>query len=236
MWYLFDTYAALTPTASGPGSKSEGKQPAKSPPPQDESKEIKEDRLGVDSAPESPHTAHATAIQNLTMPPVPNFSIPPSPPGSPPPRSTKKFAQFLELKKKGVHFNEKLAKNPALKNPSMFKKQLAFAGLEDEDQYINTLSDDIVPVKFPKWAFTEELNKSQETIKKRRETQQAQQSRSSVDFVPATASNSTADKIKAGLQGSAAPEGGRQKDLERRGGRFDKRPRHRSRSRSPRRR
>ncbi|KAG9885164.1 hypothetical protein KCV02_g19196, partial [Aureobasidium melanogenum] len=71
------------------------------------------------SAPPSPYTANRLMLRNLTMPPVPNFQIPPSPPGSPPPDTTTKFARFLDLKKKGTHFNQRLYHSSALRNPGL---------------------------------------------------------------------------------------------------------------------
>src|SRR5438132_953822 len=64
---------------------------------------------GVTSRQQSPYSTSRSLIRDLTLPPYPNLDIPQSPPGSPPPELTQKFAQFLELKKQGVHFNDKLA-------------------------------------------------------------------------------------------------------------------------------
>ncbi|KIW01354.1 uncharacterized protein PV09_07126 [Verruconis gallopava] len=123
------------------------------------------------------------AIRSMTMPPVPNFSIPPSPPGSPPSASTKKFAHFLKLKKQGVHFNERLEKTPALKNPTLFQKLKQHAGISDEEQYATTLPEDLaVPVTFPPWAYADELGKTQANIRQKKD----QKPRDTIDFVPAT--------------------------------------------------
>lgn len=120
------------------------------------------------------------------MPPVPNFDIPPSPPGSPPPATEKKFAHFLQLKKQGVHFNEKLAKSSALKNPSLMQKLMDFADISEADQYTTTLSKDIWdPHGFPQWAYKEELAKSQQKVLKKKEEEKLGGPR---EFVPAAAS------------------------------------------------
>jgi hypothetical protein len=128
-------------------------------------------------------------IHELTMPPIPNFDIPPSPPGTPPARTVSKFAHFLELKKQGVHFNEKLARSSALKNPSMLQKLMDFAGISDEDQYASALPKELWdPTNFPASAYKEELAKSQQEILRRRE-EEKKQKRQAVEFVPASSEN-----------------------------------------------
>jgi hypothetical protein len=187
------------------------------------------------------------------MPPVPNFDIPPSPPGSPPPTSTKKFARFLELKKQGIHFNAKLETSSALKNPNLLPKLREFAGIDEKDSLATALSDDLaVPTSFPAWAYADQLNKTQQVIKKKREEKQAQKQREAIDFVPATVSgassravtpgsarggaSSVAERVMAGLdrekpRSPLTQDTGKRKD-ERNGGkseakrsRFDEKPR-----------
>lgn len=198
-------------------------------------------------------------IRNLTMPPVPNFDIPSSPPSSPPEPSTAKFGRFLELKKKGIHFNDKLEESSALRNPALLTKLREFAGISDEEQYASALPLEIaLPTKFPSWAYAEELAKSQKRLAKIREEEQSKKQRDAIDFVPATSSNtssrvsspgggkmprmSAAERVMAGLSrdgkaSSSRQDGSRYRDLERRGGRYEAGPyRQRSRSRSPRRR
>jgi hypothetical protein len=60
---------------------------------------------------------------------VPNLNIPPSPPGSPPQKSTRKFTQFLELKKKGQHFNQRLENSSVLRDLNHSRKLMDFAGV-----------------------------------------------------------------------------------------------------------
>jgi hypothetical protein len=169
-------------------------------------------------------SAQREAIRNLTMPSVPNFSIPPSPPGSPPPTSTKKFANFLKLKKQGIHFNERLASTPALKNPTLFQKLREHAGISEEEQYATTLSDDLaVPTSFPPWAYTDELNKSQIKIREKKEKMRKKEG-GRVEFVSAAGSGassrtstpraggmSTAEKVLSGLDAKNAHGLGRKK-------------------------
>lgn len=160
---------------------------------------------GEVSAPQSPYSANRARLRELTLPPIPNMDIPDSPPGSPPPSTNAKFNQFLELKKQGVHFNEKLAKSSALKNPMMMDKLLAFADLDDVDEYSSTLAKDLWnPGVFPEWAYKEKLAKLQQQISRRREDEKSRATRESLDFVPANASG---DSSRSGTPGLTA--GGR---------------------------
>ena len=140
----------------------------------------------MDSGSYSPGSTNRIAIRNLTMPPIPALDIPASPPGSPPAGMEEKFEQFLELKKQGVHFNEKLARSSALKNPGLFQKLMEYAGLDEQDQYANTLPEDVLKSRdFPPWAYKEELAKSQQEVARKREEAQAKKQRESVEFVAA---------------------------------------------------
>jgi hypothetical protein len=207
----------------------------------------------VDNAPPgSPFTSTRLAIQNLTLPTVPNWDIPRSPPGSPPQQATKKFAQFLDLKKKGTHFNQRLQNSSVLRDPSHLTRLMDFAGISQEDQYGSTLPEDLrVPAKFPEWAYGDELNKSQKKIA---ETQ-AMLPRAKVDFVPArstTSSNtattnakgarqSAAERVIGGLDkqqptGASLQSTGKRKELEHRGGKDSRKSRWDDTSRSPKRR
>jgi HCNGP-like protein len=123
------------------------------------------------------------------MPPVPNLNIPDSPPGSPPPESTKRFARFLELKKKGVHFNARLEESPALRNPAVLKRLTALAGIDDVDQYASALPKDIAaPAQFPPGAYFEELNRSQLRLLKKRDAEKGKSGRK-IDFVKPSQTN-----------------------------------------------
>ncbi|KAL1595698.1 hypothetical protein SLS60_009387 [Paraconiothyrium brasiliense] len=132
-------------------------------------------------------------IQNLTLPTVPNLNIPPSPPGSPPRRSTQKFAQFLELKKKGQHFNQRLESSSVVRDPNHLSKLMNFAAITDEDQYASTLPEGLgVPVVWPEWAYGDALNASQKKITKAKESDRSKKPLATVDFVPARRGTSSA--------------------------------------------
>lgn len=153
------------------------------------------------SAPQSPYSITRALIRDLTLPTIPNLDIPPSPPGSPPPGMEEKITHFLALKKQGVHFNEKLSQSSALKNPSLLKKLMSFAGVDENDQYETTLPRDVWdPTSFPKSAYKDELAKSQQEISKKREEDRVRIQRETVDFVPATASGTSS---KSGTPGPA---------------------------------
>ncbi|KAF1943456.1 hypothetical protein EJ02DRAFT_453361 [Clathrospora elynae] len=197
------------PTSSGPvNGPSQG--PIVSPPPAEESP-------SDDAAPASPYASNRALIQNLTLPTVPNFDIPPSPPGSPPLRATKKFAQFLELKKKGQHFNQRLEGSSVLRDPGHLRKLMDFAGISEEDSHTSTLSEDVaVPAVFPDWAYVEELRASQKRIAKAKEQDNSKAPRDAVAFVSATKSGASS--------GTGTPSGkassqtvGKRKELEHRG-------------------
>lgn len=216
------------------------------------------DPSGAVSAPQSPYSAGRAMVRNMTMPPAPNFDIPPSPPGSPPPKTTAQFAHFLEIKKKGVHFNERLENSSALRNPSLLHKLRGFAGIDDGAQYATTFPAEVaVPTTFPSWAYAEQLGKRQQEITKKREEEQKKTQRDALEFVPASGSGSSglgvgdgkattsmAERVRAGLsrEGSGSPQvsdSGKRRDSDRRDRDYDdrrKRSRFRSRSRSPRRR
>lgn len=133
----------------------------------------------------SPYSANRAATRNLTMPLLPNLDIPPSPPGSPPPGMEEKFERFLQLKKQGVHFNDKLAGSSALKNPMLLQRLMASAGLSESDQYATALPEDLWdPSAFPNHAYKEELARSQQQIAKRKEEGNLRKQREKVDFVP----------------------------------------------------
>lgn len=124
------------------------------------------------------------------MPPVPNFEIPDAP-AAPSQNSeeaatlaatTKQFERFLELKKQGVHFNERLQTSSSLRNPSLLPKLLAFAGFEGQEEcYESSLPEGLaVPARWPEDCYVESLVKSNERRERRRLAE-----REGLDFVPA---------------------------------------------------
>ena len=154
-----------------------------------------------EGAPQSPYSANRALIRDLTLPTIPSYDIPTSPPSSPVDATNTKFKHFLELKKQGVHFNEKLAKSSALKNPSLMSKLMDFADIDEAEQHQTTLSKALWhPDGFPEHAFKEELAKNQQRILKRKEEELARGQRV-VDFIPSTTSG---DSSRSGTPGTAS--------------------------------
>lgn len=154
-------------------------------------------RLEEDQAmpPQSPYSANRALLRDLTLPTIPNYDIPPSPSGSPRESTNAKFKHFLELKKQGVHFNEKLSKSSAVKNPSLMQKLMGFADIEEAGQYSTTLPKELWdPSLFPQSVYKEELAKSQQTILKKREGEKIRGQRESVEFVPATSTQESSSR------------------------------------------
>lgn len=150
---------------------------------------LSDEDLGLETrnAPQSPYSANRALIRDMTLPPVPNLDIPSSPPSSPRPETDNKFTHFLELKKQGVHFNDKLARSSALRNPGLLQKLMGFAGLEELDQYASTLPREIWdPAGFPAWAYKEMLVKSQQEMQKKIEEEKARVQRDTIEFVSGT--------------------------------------------------
>ncbi|QSZ28710.1 hypothetical protein DSL72_003210 [Monilinia vaccinii-corymbosi] len=167
-----------------------------------------------DGEPQSPYSSNRALLRDLTLPTVPNYEIPPSPPGSPVASTNAKFKHFLELKKQDTHFNEKLAKSAALKNPSLMQKLMDFADIDEAEQYATTLPKDLWdPTGFPESAHKEELAKSQQRILKEKEERKARGQREALDFVPATTSD---DASRSGIPSAAGINGkGQQSAAER---------------------
>lgn len=143
----------------------------------------------ADSPPESPENmSDRDAIRYLTQTSVPMTSMPPSPSGSPDPVANARFTQFLQLKAKGVHFNEDLAQKSSFLNPGLLATMMTRSGIDAEDQYNTSLPLDLWnPKAFPKWAYKEELLKSQQGIKDKEDGEKKALSaagKRSIDFVP----------------------------------------------------
>ncbi|KAJ4344245.1 hypothetical protein N0V95_006232 [Ascochyta clinopodiicola] len=170
-----------------------------------------------DVPPGSPYTSNRAVIQNLTLPTVPNFDIPASPPGSPPQQATKKFAQFLELKKKGQHFNQRLESSSVLRDPGHSQKLMDFAGISEEEQHASILPEGLaVPVVFPPWAYVEELRASQKRIFKAKEQEKSRTPREAIDFVSATRSGTASRTSTSSGRASASQSASKRKELEHR--------------------
>jgi hypothetical protein len=139
------------------------------------------------SRPASPYSSYRALLRDLTLPSAPNLDIPPSPPGSPPPGTNEKFEKFLELKKKGTHFNAKLEQSTALKNPSLMDKLMRFVEVDEHSQYSTTLATDLWnPAAFPDWALKEKLRKSHDKLLKEKEAEKTTGTRTTVEFVPSS--------------------------------------------------
>jgi len=159
-----------------------------------------------DLPPQSPYSANRALLRDLTLPTAPNYDIPPSPPGSPNESTNARFKHFLDLKKQGVHFNEKLANSSTLKNPGLMQKLMDFSGIDGAGQYATTLPKDLWdPNAFPENAYKEELAKSQQKILKRKEDEKLRGQRESVDFVPANASGESLSR--SGTPGAGGRSG-----------------------------
>ncbi|KAI0817208.1 HCNGP-like protein-domain-containing protein [Xylaria sp. FL0064] len=156
--------------------------------------------------PGSPYTATRALLRDLTLPAVPDMDIPPSPPGSPSAATSKKFENFLELKKKGVHFNARLADNSSMKNPVLADKLMAFVELDHRDQYRTTLPVDLWdPEAFPRYAYKEQLRQSQSECAQAR----ARAAGAPVKFVAAEAAASSSANVEDGKTAQASTTGRR---------------------------
>ncbi|KAF5676049.1 hypothetical protein FDENT_9589 [Fusarium denticulatum] len=152
------------------------------------------------SRPASPYSSNRALLRDLTLPSAPNLDIPPSPPGSPPPGTNEKFEKFLELKKKGTHFNAKLEQSTALKNPSLMDKLMRFVEVDEHSQYSTTLATDLWnPAAFPDWAFKEKLRKSHDKLLKEKEAEKITGTRTTVEFVPSSTATGQDAIARSGL-------------------------------------
>jgi len=136
------------------------------------------------------------AIRYLTQPTHPMTSIPPSPPGSPDPAMNAKFSRFLELKARGVHFNQDLAKKSTFKNPSLLSTLMSRAGIEGDVQYGSSLPATLWnPLSFPPFAYKEELLRSQQSLREHEAANQrnlAASGKRVIEFTAGAGSGSTA--------------------------------------------
>ena len=177
-------------------------------------------------------------LRDLTLPAVPNMDIPPSPPrsGSPPAGQSpgrldalsSKLDNFLDMKRrKGVHFNARLAGNAHLRNPALMDKLLVFAGVETSSstaatddaavnaaaaagpagEYATTLPAKVWdPSALPTWASRTPLRRAQEKMQMQRERAKGE----AVEFVSAggpSSSSSRGGTPGAGGAGAGAGSG-----------------------------
>jgi len=144
------------------------------------------------------------AVLHLTQPTVPAAFLPPSPPGSPDPAANERFRRFLELKEKGVHFNEDLARKTALRNPSLLSTMMSKVGLDEKAQYNTSLPRGLWdPTDFPDWAYKEGLLRSQQNLQGQNEANKkllSATSKRTIEFASETGSGSSSRTSTPGQQ------------------------------------
>ncbi|KAK4232394.1 hypothetical protein QBC38DRAFT_464028 [Podospora fimiseda] len=138
-----------------------------------ESQQEEENTIPSDP-PKSPYTQTRTLLHDLSLPPPITLSIPHSPPGSPTQSQsalTAKFDTFLKLKRtNSIHFNQRLASNPGMRNPALTQKLLDFVGVETGEwstpaEFQTTLNRNLWdPDGFPHWARCGDLRVQQERL------------------------------------------------------------------------
>jgi hypothetical protein len=141
-------------------------------------------------------------IRHLTQATIPATSLPPSPPGSPDPAANDRFRQFLELKAKGVHFNEDLARKVTFRNPSLLSTMMSKVGIDEKAQYKTSLPLDLWdPTDFPDWAYKEGLLKSQQDLQGQGDSNKKMLSatgKRTIEFTSESASGSSSRKSTPG--------------------------------------
>lgn len=128
-------------------------------------------------------------LRYLTQPAHPAAQIPPEPSTAANPAVTARFKHFLQLKSKGIHFNQDLAGKASFKNPNLFASLLERTGLPPDAQYKSTVPTAIFdPSSLPSWSYKDELLRSQQAhiaeLNATKKTQSANGKRV-IDFTPA---------------------------------------------------
>ena len=138
-------------------------------------------------------------IRHLTQASRPMTSIPASPTGSPNPAIEAKFQRFLELKSKGLHFNEDLVKKSSYQNPALFENMMSKIGLNSDAQYATNIPSTVFdPKTLPAHAYKEELLRSQQSIRDSETARKKQASaagKRTIDFAPASASKIQSQRL-----------------------------------------
>lgn len=131
-------------------------------------------------------------MRRLTRATHPMSAIPDSPPGSPDSAANARIQRFLELKARGVHFNEDLAGKSTFRNPSLLSNMMKRAGIDEDGQYATSLPTMLWdPLIFPEWSYKDGLLRSQQELREQDEAAKKAQSaagKRTIEF--ATASNS----------------------------------------------
>ncbi|KAI9017810.1 HCNGP-like protein-domain-containing protein [Gaertneriomyces semiglobifer] len=93
------------------------------------------------------------------LPGLRNWGIPDEAVGECDPAIEQKVARFLSLKAQGMHFNDRLMRTHAFRNPSIMSKMIEFLGLDETGS--NYVKDVFDPKRWPKEAFYDEMLKTQ---------------------------------------------------------------------------
>lgn len=165
------------------------------------------DRSRIEDLDELPEDmSEQDLIRHLTRAPYPMMTMPPSPPGSPDPATEDRFKKFLDLKAKGMHFNEDLAKKSSFRNPALLSSLLDRNGLDGDNQYATSLPLTVWdPSGLPTYAYKEELARNQQALRDQqtaRKKEATLSGRRTIDFAPATGSGSSSRTSTPGGQRS----------------------------------
>ena len=137
-------------------------------------------------------------IRQLTQASHPMTSIPSSPTGSPNRDIEAKFRHFLELKSKGLHFNEDLMSKSSFHNPALFENMMGKTGLDSDAQYATNMPSTVYDHNtLPTHAYKEELLRSQQSIREGQNARKKQASaagKRSIEFTPANGSETRVQK------------------------------------------
>lgn len=143
-------------------------------------------------------------IRHLTQATHPMTAMPDSPPGSPDPAANARIQKFLELKARGVHFNDDLASKATFRNPSLLSTLMKRAGIEENEQYSTSL-----PIalwdrsSLPEWAYKETLLKSQQELREKDEAENKSLSavgKRTIEFASASVSAGSSRHSNPGQQ------------------------------------
>jgi hypothetical protein len=148
-------------------------------------------------------------IRHLTQASHPMTSLPSSPPGSPSPVIEAKFKKFLELKAKGIHFNEDLAGKSTFRNPALLDTLMGRAGIDGASQYASSLPAAIWnPAALPSSAYKEALARSQQAIREEVAARRKIDSKSgkrTIDFQSTTMSGTSSQHSTPGFRQKEGP-------------------------------
>lgn len=143
-----------------------------------------------DDLAELPHMSERDLLRYLTQPTHPIETLPPEPTTPADSSVTMKLRRFIDLKSKGIHFNEDLVGKASFRNPNLFASLLERTGLSPEAQYISALPPGVLSMNtLPAWAYKEALHETQKSlIADHKSTRKAQSTtgKRTIDFTPAS--------------------------------------------------